>query len=219
MSAVPSALTRNWRLKVSAFGLAVVLWAVVQANLDGVGGVLPLTQVPVMAQVSDMDWMVEGEPNPSTVRVSLEAPPNVLAPLRPASAVVRIPVEQVTSQDTTIQLRRDWVQLEGGTGYVVQEISPATVRLSFQRTRAEVRPVAVRTRGELPRELALAAPIGLQPQTVRVRGPARVVEGVDSVVLQTLDLSEVESSGIYTVDVDTASVSGLSTTPARAWSQ
>lgn len=215
MSAVPRSLTRNWRLKLSAFGLAVVLWAVVQANLEGGGGVLPLAQVPVMAQVSDMDWMVEGEPSPPHVRVSLEAPPNVLAPMRPTSAIVQIPVEQVTGQDTTIQLRRDWVRLEGGSGYVVQEISPATVRLTFQRTRSELRPVAVRTTGQLRENLALAAPLGLQPQTVRVRGPAPRVEAVDSVVLAPLDLSAVESSGIYTVDVDTASVPGLTTTPAQ----
>ena len=208
------ALTRNWRLKLSAFGLAVVLWAIVQADLDG-GGLQQMGQVPVVAQVSDMDWMVDGEPSPSTVRVSLEAPPNVVAPIRPQSAVVQIPVDRITSRDTVIQLRRDWVQLEGGTGYVVQEIAPAAVRLSFQRTSSELVPVAVRTTGELGEGTALAAPIGVQPQTVRVRGAAPRVEAVDSVVLTALDLSAVESSGIYTVDVDTASVSGLSATPSQ----
>lgn len=213
-AALPRAIARNWRLKLSAFGLAVVLWGVVQANLDGSGGLLGL-EVPVVAQVSDMDWMIDGEPSPANVRVSLEAPPNVLAPLRPQSAVVQIPVDRVTGRDTVIQLRRDWVRLEGGSGYVVQEISPATVRVSFQRTSSELLPVALRTTGSLPEGLALAAPVGLQPQTVRVRGSASRVEAVDSVVVQPLDLSEVESSGIYTVEVDTASVSGLTTTPSQ----
>ncbi|MBW3535682.1 MAG: hypothetical protein KY453_10795 [Gemmatimonadetes bacterium] len=212
--ALPRAIARNWRLKISAFGLALVLWGVVQANLDGRGGLLGL-EVPVVAQVNDMDWMLEGDPSPANVRVSLEAPPNVLAPLRPQSAVVQIPVDRVNGRDSVIQLRRDWVRLEGGSGYVVQEISPATVRISFQRTSSELLPVALRTTGELPEGLALAAPVGLQPQTVRVRGAAPRVEAADSVVLEPLDLSEVESSGIYTVDVDTGSVSGLMTTPSQ----
>lgn len=214
MSAVPRALARNWQLKLSAFGLAVVLWAVVQAGIDA-GGIVTLPQVPVVAQVNDMDWILEADPSPPNVRVSLEAPPNVLTPIRTPSAVVRIPVDEVVDADTVIQLRRDWVQLEGGTGYVVQEISPATVRLSFQRTRSELLPVAVRTTGELLEGLALAAPIGIQPQTVRVRGPVSRVEAVDSVVLDPLDLSSVVSSGIYTVAVDTSSVTGLSTVPAE----
>lgn len=213
MSSVGRSLARNWRLKVSAFGLAVVLWAVVQADLGGPGGVFPMAQVPVVVQVNDMDWMVDEGPSPATVRVSLEAPPNVQAPVRPQSAVVQVPVDRVTRRDTVIQLRRDWVRLEGGSGYLVQEISPPAVRLSFQPTSSELLPVAVRTTGDLPEGVALAAPIGVQPQTVRVRGPASRVEAADSVRVEPLDLSAVESSGIYTVAIDTSSVSGLTTTP------
>ncbi len=216
MTVVPRAVRRNWRLKLAAFGLAVILWAVVQAGPGTASSRQTLQDVPVVAQVSDLDWTLAGDPSPPRVQVTLGGGPDVVLPRTRDNVVVRVPVEAVYGADTVIQLRRDWVRLDGQTGLFVQDINPASVRLSFERTQSALLPVAVRTTGELPEDVALAAPIGLQPQVMRVRGPARRVEGVDSVVLEPLDLSSVDQSGIYKVDVDTASISGLTVTPEEA---
>lgn len=213
MSGLAQTLGRNWTLKLSAFGLALFLWAVVQAE--------PtereiLSSVPVRVQVGDLGWTLAGDPEPGEVQVRFAGPARQIVELNREGASVRVPVATVTSADTVVALRRDWVVLEGGTGLVVQDIVPGSVRLRFEESRQVALPLSVRTRGTLPAGLALAAPIGLTPAVVRVRGPARVVEALDSVPLLPLDLASVSASGMVEVPVDTAGLEGLTLTPVRA---
>jgi YbbR domain-containing protein len=213
MSGLAETLSRNWTLKLSAFGLAVFLWAVVQAE--------PaereiLSSVPVRVQVGDLGWTLDGDPDPRFVQVRFAGPARQILELNRESAAVRIPLASVTSADTLVQLRRDWVVIEGGASLVVQDIVPGSVRLRFEESRQVALPLSVRTRGTLPRGIALAAPIGLTPPVVRVRGPVRVLERLDSIPLMPLDLSAVSSSGMVEVAVDTAGLDGVTLTPVRA---
>lgn len=216
MSGLSSLFVRNWRLKLAAFGLAVVLWAVVQADPRIEGSLQTLADVPLAVQVGDLGWTLQGDPSPPSVQVRVRSVGSVILPGGPDDAVVRVPVDTVLGQDTVLQLRADWVQLEGRGTYVITDIIPATVRLSFQRTASALVPVAVRTQGELPEGEALATPIGLEPQAIRVRGPERQIERLDSLVLQPFDLSTVEQSGIYEVPVDTTALGDVSLSSSTA---
>ena len=69
---VPRIVSRNWRLKLAALGLAVFLWALIRTEpRTGVN----LFTVPVNAQVSDLEWVLAGEPDPPTVQVRLRGVP------------------------------------------------------------------------------------------------------------------------------------------------
>lgn len=213
MSALPPSLTTNWTLKLSAFGLAVFLWAVVRAE--------PaerevLSSVPVRVQVGDLDWTLSSPPDPAEVQVRFAGPAREIIRLNREGASVRVPIESVSGPDSTLQLRRDWVIAEGATGLVVQDIVPGSVRLEFERTSQLALPLSIRTQGRLPRGYALASRIGLTPAVVRVRGPSRVVDELDSIPLMPLDLSSVTASGIVEVPVDTAGLSGLILSPTTA---
>jgi YbbR domain-containing protein len=213
MNGFTGALSHNWTLKLAAFGLAVFLWAVVRAE--------PaereiLSSVPVRVQVGDLGWTLAGDPEPREVQVRFAGPARQILELNRESASVRIPVVAVTSADTVVTLRRDWVLLEGGSGLVVQDILPGSVRLRFEESRQVTLPLSIRTRGRLPRGIALAAPIGVSPAVVRLRGPARVLESLDSVPLTSLDLASVSSSGMVELPVDTAGLDGVTLTPASA---
>jgi len=120
----------------------------------------------------------------------------------------------VSSTDTFVALRRDWVLLGQGSGLSVESLSPSGVRVSLEPAVTRVVPVAVDTKGLLPGHLALASPIGLNPPVVRARGAASRVEGLDSVRLVPLDLSRVEASGILELAVDTVGHHGVRFTPA-----
>jgi YbbR domain-containing protein len=206
-------LRHNWTLKLASFGLAVFLWAVVQA--EPVEREV-LSAVPVRVQVGDMGWTLAGDPEPREVQVRFAGPVRQILDLDREGPMVRVPIETVTGPDTVIQLRRDWVVVGGGATLVVQEIVPASVRLRFEASRQVAVPLSVRTRGTLPRAIALAAPIGLTPQVVRVRGPARIVSDLDSIPLLPLDLAEVSGSGLIEVAVDTAGLTGLTLMPLVA---
>lgn len=213
MSGLARVLRHNWTLKLSSFGLAVFLWAVVQA--EPVEREM-LSAVPVRVQVGDMGWALAGDPEPSEVQVRFAGPARQILDIDREGPMVRVPIETVTGSDTVIQLRRDWVVVDGGATLVVQEIVPSSVRLRFEASRQVAVPLSVRTRGELPRGIALAAPIGLTPQVVRVRGPARLVADLDSIPLLPLDLASVNGSGMVEVAVDTAGLAGLLLTPLAA---
>jgi len=210
---VPRIASRNWRLKLAALGLAVFLWALVRTEpRTGVN----LFTVPVSAQVSDLEWVLAGEPDPPTVQVRLRGPTEDLIQLARAGTTLRVPLDSVWSADTLVQLRRDWLLLARESGLVVEDISPGAVRLLLQPTLTALLPLSARTRGDLERDLALAAPLSLNPQTVRVRAPAHRIRALDSIPLEPLDLSQVTASGSYPVAVDTTGLGQVSVSPLAA---
>lgn len=210
MALVPGIVARNWRLKVAALGLTVVLWALVRTEPASQGN---LFMVPVQAQVGDLDWTLVGEPDPPTVQVRFRGPTDDLIRLAREGTSLRLRLDSVSSADTVVQLRRDWVVVGAESGLIVEDIAPASVRLLLQRTVSRLLPLRITTTGELPSGLALAAPVGLDPQVVGVRGAVQRVRGLDSITLQPLDLSGVSGSGIYSVDVDTTGLGDIIVTP------
>jgi hypothetical protein len=130
--------------------------------------------------------------------------------------VVRIPIEAVSGGDTIVRLRADWLTFQSGSGLMVESFVPATIALRFEPASTATLPLSIRTRNELPADLALAQVLGLTPQVVRVRGPSRVMETLDSIPLEALDLSEVRESGIIRVRVDASGYDNLAFVPASA---
>src|SRR5690606_40570567 len=61
-------LFHNWRLKLSALGLSLFLWAVVQAEP---GNRETFSSVPVRVEISDTSWVLAGPAQPAVVEVRL----------------------------------------------------------------------------------------------------------------------------------------------------
>jgi hypothetical protein len=205
-------LAHNWRLKLAALGLSVFLWALVQTEPRNAESF----SAPVLLEVADTSWVVASPPDPATVELRLTGPTREIIRLAQEGTLIRVPVATVGSPDSAITLRREWVALDEGTGLSVESMVPNTVRASFEPAVNRVLPVAMRVEGRLPDRLALASPIGLNPQVIRLRGPASRVEGLDSLRLRPLDLSSVDESGIYEVPVDTSGLGGTRLASASA---
>lgn len=212
MSVIPRFITHNASLKLLAFVGAVFLWAIVPGSTEG-GEVL--SDVPVRVQVADMDWVQAGPPEPARVQVRLAGPTREIIRLAREGTTIRIPVDRVTSADTLVALRRDWVVLAGSPGVVVEEVVPAAVQLRFEEARSSAVPFELTRVGRLPGDLALAADPAVNPTVARVRGPARLVDELDGMPLEPLELGEIESSGIVELAVDTAGLGGVLVTPMR----
>ena len=211
---LPGLVTRNWRLKLAAFGLALFLWAAVRAEPER-GATRTVTGVPVLVEVADMDWTVVGDPQPRTVDVQVTGSFGVFGGVAD-DLVLQIPVDRVSGTDTVVELRRDWVASAGGSEIQVGDISPPRVRIAFEETAETAVPVALRTTGRLPEELALAQPLSVYPSVVRVRGRASRVASVESLATEPLDLGTVSSSGSYPVALDTAGFGELTFRTAEA---
>lgn len=208
MSVVPEAIRRNWRLKLAAFGLALFFWVVVRAEPDG-ASTQTVTDVPVLVQVADLDWTTAGPPVPSEVDVRIARAFGGFGaghlPLR-----VRVPIDRVTSEDTVVELRRDWVVAPAEGVVQTQAISPTRVRITFERTKQTAVPLSLRTEGSLPDGVALAQPLAVNPAVVTVWGRRSRVDQVDSIPLEPIDLSELDESASIRVPLDTAGFGDLS---------
>ncbi len=210
MSVLPAVATRNWTLKLASLGLAVFLWAVVRAEPPDRE---MLTEVPVLVQIGDLDWREASPPQPSTVQVRFAGPARQILALNRATAAVRVPLDVVTSADTTVQLRRDWVVVDGASGLVVEDVLPSTVDIHLERTTMEAIPVVLTVTGTPGDGFALAGPVTASPGVVRVRGPESRVAGLDSMLTRPVDLDGLEGSARVVVPVDTTGYGDLSINP------
>lgn len=213
MSTAPGALFHNWRLKLSALGLSIFLWALVQTEPRSEE---TFASVPVRIEVSDTQWVASGPPTPETVELRLGGPAREIIRLAREGTSLRVPVTAVGSQDSLIALRRDWVELGERAGLVVESVSPSAVAVSFEPAVTRLVPVSMRLQGRVREGLALATPVGVNPQLVRVRGPESRLLGLDSIPLHDFDLGRVTTSGVYTVAVDTSGLAGSSVVPPTA---
>lgn len=206
-------LVHNWRLKMSALGLSLFLWALVQTEPSNRE---TFSSVPVQVAVADTGWTTAGAPLPSTVELRLGGPAREIIRLAREGTSIRIPITDVGSTDTLVTLRREWVDLGQGSGLSVESVSPATVRVSFERAQTRLLPISARFVGRVRDHLALAAYIDVSPALVRVRGPASRVAGLDSIPLVPFDLGELGRSGAFTVPIDTTGLMGTSVVPPTA---
>jgi YbbR domain-containing protein len=98
-------------------------------------------------------------------------------------------------------------------GVTVESVSPPVINLRFEPAASRTVPLALRTRGELPSDLALSSPLGLSPEWVTVRGAEGRLLRLDSIPTLPFDLAEVSESGVFTVAVDTTGLGGAVVDP------
>lgn len=212
MSWIPGFLRTNWKLKLASLCLAILLWT--SLRVEAVDRQL-LPSVPVRVQLNDPQWTVRSEPDPPTVEVQFSGPANELLGLYLERPTVTVPVDAVSAADTSILLRPEWVRLPDRPEVTVEAIRPRQVALRFDPINQAVAPVSIRTEGSLPDELAFAEAISVEPEVVRMSGPASQLEQVDSVPVVPLDLSEMEGTGSRMLAVDTTGLYGLVISPGR----
>ena len=211
MASAAGALLHNWRLKLSALGLAIFLWGLVQTEPRN-SETIP--SIPILVEVADTAWTLSGPPSPAVVELRLGGPAREIVRLARAGTTIRVPVESVGSRDTLISLSRDWVDLGDGTALRVVSILPPNIRVSLEPAITVWLPLALRVRGEVPSHLALASPLEVRPDSVRIRGPASRLAGLDSVPLVPFDLQSVEESNVFNLQIDTTGLVGSIVFPA-----
>ena len=205
MANAAGALLHNWRLKLSALGLAIFLWGLVQTEPRNSE---TISSIPILVEVADTAWTLSGAPTPAVAELRLGGPAREIVRLARAGTTIRVPLESVGSADTLISLSREWVELPEGTGLTVVSVSPANIRVSFERAITVTLPLALRVQGEVPSHLALASAPVLSPDSVRVWGPASRLAGLGSIPLLPFDLRSVALSGTFNLQVDTTGLVG-----------
>jgi len=201
---------RNWRLKIAALAVTVLLWATIRV---GAISRQDLPDVAVRVENDDPDWVPTGLPSPSTVQLSLTGPARELFRVAVDRPVVVVPIDRVLSDDSVIVLRSEWVRNANRAGVAIEDITPSSIRIQFERNEVASIPVSRRPEGSLPDTLSFVSAPQVNPLFTNVRGPASTVNEVEAIFTEPFDLSSVTSSGRFELPLDTAGV-GLRVTPS-----
>lgn len=215
MSSFPGILLRNWRLKITALTLAVVLWVTMRLTDDRIGRV-DLSGVEVRVEHVHRDWFLRQPPSPPTVEMSVTGPVGDILRVAMSRPTIEIRVDSVFREDSVVTLNADWVTDVDRSSVSIENIRPSSVRLLFERNKEEEIPVTVRLTGDLPDSLALVAEPRANLLFTSVRGAASVVDALETVFLEPFDLSEVAGPGRFEVALDTVGLGGLVVNPTSA---
>jgi YbbR domain-containing protein len=203
-------LTRNWKLKLSAIGLAILIWFSVRVEAPSRQ---EISGIPIRVDLVDPDWALVEPPFPATLQVRVGGPSRELIRMAVDRPPLTIPLDQVISGDTVVTLRSSWIRLQDRAGLVVESMEPATVRLTLERIERLSIPVLPRVVGELPPGLALSAPPRAVPAEVRVTGPRSRLQALTAVPLVPVSLAQIQRSGPQSAAVDLDALEGLQTQP------
>jgi YbbR domain-containing protein len=200
LSLLPGFLARNWQLKLSAFAMAVLLWTV--PRFEGQSS-RELQDIPVRIQLNDPEWDLVQDPSPDVVTVTLSGPARELMALGVDRPPVLIPIDEVTSGDTTVLLRTSWFRGAARTGVLVEDLRPAAVSLVFEKIEQRPIPLSISLTGELPQGVSMAGRPQVDPEVVVVFGTPSRFEGLDSLPLLPIDLGLAGAEGPLAATVDT----------------
>jgi YbbR domain-containing protein len=202
-------LTENWALKLAALTLAILLWMAVRA---GTPEATTFRNIPVQVDLRDPDWRLAELPQPPVVNVTVRGTTGELLTLASQPPRIVLLVDRVADSVETQVLPLQWVQLPPDVRQArVIALRPDTIRLRDERLSTRTLPVRIRTVGDLPDGYELVQAPSATPARLQVRGPARIVDVLDSVPLLPVDISGLRSTTNVPAGVDSAYLD-----PARA---
>lgn len=210
----PGIITDSWELKLTALGLALLLWAAVRSEeLTR----FTMRDVPVELRMAEASWVPVGAPDPATVSVDFIGPVGELIRLAFAEATFVIPIEDVEDTLELYRPRAEWLEYEGRFDNLrVDEVRPASLRLRFQPIEARDVPVAVRLETALKSTLRLLAPPRAEPATVRVHGPRDRVQALDSLIVRVQDVESALDDGVVRLPIDSSGL-GVTISPEQVF--
>jgi YbbR domain-containing protein len=193
----PGLITDSWELKLTALGLALLLWAAVRSEQSTR---FTMRDVPVELRLTDEGWVPDGGVSPRTVTVDVTGPVRELIRLAFAQATLVVPVEDVEDTLELFRPRPEWVELSKRFENLrVDAVEPGVVRFRFQPIERRMVPVAARLDGDLDSSARRV----IEPAEVLVVGPRNRVTAIDSLVAHVPDLEAV-MDGSVALPIDTA---------------
>ena len=190
---VVAAFSENLALKASSLLLAMALWFVVGAREP----TEDLASVRFLPQLDSA--LVLRDPTPP-IRALVVGRPSEILKLSNTPLVIRRPIPGDAPDTLEIPLRASDIEIPEGVEVIVREVQPRTLALRFETSAS--RRVAVRSALTLPPQIVGRARVVLDPDSVTVMGPRRVIRSLLSVAT-TRDTVDIDSIA-RVVDLDTA---------------
>jgi diadenylate cyclase len=129
--------------------------------------------------------------DPESVDLQLKVLSSLIPTPKTTDLVADLDLSSIKEGTTGITIRNDDVKLP--LGVVVSAVTPATVKVTTDRKISRDVPVKVMTVKRLPGRRRLLE-IRVEPESVTVEGPQRVIDRVDAVQTEEVDLSGIMES-------------------------
>ena len=194
----------NWRglffdnlgFKLSALVVVVILWVSVTAD-ERQAQPVPTT---VEVEVRDTTWvMVEG---PEEVTTTFQGRNRDLLGLLMDRPVIRIEIDSVTGEEMRVPVPVDHVAYNRDLAVVPSFINPATVDLHFERRRSARVRVEPDVEASPAAGYAVLQPVGVEPESVTVRGPASWIEGMTRISTRSVKFEDLSNTVIRDIPLD-----------------
>lgn len=211
MASLLGFVTRNWKLKLAALGLAVLLWITVTADQLAVQWMM----VPVEVELRDPNHRMVQGPRPAEVQVRISGPRREFWDLGMNRPQLRLVLTDVQEGSHQFPLDPQQVQIPRrvARGLTPIDVSPSRVTLTFEQIATAAVPVQVEVGSQPNEEYALVDTLQVQPATVTVTGAGRLVTAVAAVRTEPVDLATEAGPFERRVAIDTAGLAGLEVTP------
>jgi YbbR domain-containing protein len=206
-------ITHNWKLKLSAFALAMLLWITVTADQLATRW-LP---VEVEVEVRDLGFRVIDGPRPEEVEVRITGPRREFWDLAVNRPRVRLVLREASEGSNRYRLEPQFVEIPRGRerGLAAIDVRPASVTLGLERVASAAVPVHAVVR-EGPREgYAWVDTLEVRPSAVRISGPAERVGAIGRVATRGIDVARETGTFERTVALDTTGLGGLEVSVAE----
>jgi YbbR domain-containing protein len=186
-----SAVTENLALKASAVLLAIVLWFVVSARE-------PTEEVVGVRFAPVIDTSLVLRDPPTSIRALVLGRPSEILKLSTSPLQIRRPVASDVPDTLVLSLHASDVEVPDGVEVIVRDVEPHAVTLHFEAT--ATRMVPVRSALRIAHAMGPTV-VRLQPESVTIAGPRRVVSRIESV--STLPDTVSLDTLAHLVDIDT----------------
>ncbi|GAB4259322.1 MAG: hypothetical protein Kow0092_07460 [Deferrisomatales bacterium] len=181
LGSVRSFFFENWGLKILSLAFATLLWMfVVGEKRSEVSLSVPLELTRVPAD------MVIVSPVPEAIRVRLNGPRTLIAAVNPQQLAVTLDLDGIQPGISAFEILPSRLSLPRGVE--VTYLSPSVITLEADRKVRKEVPVKPRVRGT-PAEGFEVGEVTVDPPTVVVEGPERVVKQLREVPTEFVDVS------------------------------
>jgi YbbR domain-containing protein len=198
-------LTQNWKLKLLAFALAILLWVVVSAEEVTSRWI----DVPLQVRVTDPEYLLRAGVAPEEVSVRFSGPRRELVDLRFRRPPLVLNILDVEDERQVFTLQGRMVQVPTQLAVNVVDLQPSVVDLRFIRVDTRTFPVRVTLARELPEGWLLADTLTLRPARVRISGPDSRLNAIDTVRTLPITLPVADTAFELVAALDTSQFVGL----------
>jgi YbbR domain-containing protein len=198
-------ITNNWKLKVLAFVLAVLLWGVVSAEQVTTSWVW----VPLEVEVRDPTFQAVPGVAPLEVEVRFTGPGRDLLDVAVRRPPLRLVLDQIDGEAGTFVLDPRMVQVPRQLAVNALDVRPSLVQLSFAQIDTRAVPVRVRVANRLGPEWAVLDTVRADPTTIVISGPPARVAATDQVFTLPVELTPRDTLFTEVVAIDTTGLSGM----------